>query len=412
MSRAKALCKRVVCMLLAFAFFIATPLLFVPASAATTPDTLKVYAQYWGDADTTVLLGEWTRGELDALSYSGYYGYEGYYCNVTRVCTVMRIHARGVKLKEFLSDIVGVDLDSVRQIDFHTTDIAAGARFVSKGRWELLDSPRYYYPNLMENSHIDYDLDERVVDNEAAASAGAVYVPTILAVVQYSTKNPMDNLSGAMTSDSTFRLCAGQPDLTTKTSFESAKWVDEIYIVFAGAPPEEDTTEPVTSPPEESTTDSISDESTTESTTDESTTSESTTSEGTTESTTAESTTREGITPSETTTAAPAKETTTKPSGKIGGKTKKSEKPAQKKESVTGEVDVEGEVVDPSGKVGRLVIDGYGSTINWKNNTSGDVTALQRPTVTSNGARNTLIFVGLSFAFGAGAMIIWFKKEI
>lgn len=374
-----------VCVLLAVALFIFYG--SVPVSAATVPQTLKVYVQYWGDADSTVLLGEYSRGELESLASSAHYGYEGYYCNVTRVCTVMRIHARGVKLKEFLRDYVGVDLNSVRQIDFHTTDVAADARFVSKGRWELLDSTRYYYPNIIENTHVDYELYERVVDDEAAALEGAVVVPTILATVQYATKNANDRMTAAMTESASFRLCAGQPDLTTKTSFESAKWVDAIYVVLAGSPPEE-TTKPV----------------------------ETTKPSGTNEK---ESTTKEGLTSNK-------KETTTSVEKvTIGSKTKKNkdlyktetnskesnEDSKLKDENTTLSSTINGGDTLSGEKLGQLVIDDYGSIINWKEESSDDIVALQKAAVTTDGARNALIFVGTSFFMGASAMFIWFKRE-
>ena len=397
MRRANAVRRRVVCAVLAFALLVAAPLCFgfgsMPASAETIPDSLRVYAQYWADPDSTVLLGEYSRAELDGLSY-GPMGYEGYYCNVTNVCTVMRIHARGVILASFLRDYVGVDLNSVRQIDFHTTDVAAGARFVSKGRWELLDSPRYYYPHLMENSHIDYDLYERVVDDEEAALEGAVSVPTLLAVVQYATKNPNDNMSGAMTVNSTFRLCIGQVDLTTKTSFESAKWVDEIYVVFAGAPPEETTTE----------------EATTEATTEaESTTVGSKTDKTTTESTTkaaAVTTTQAAVTTITTTTT-----TTKKTSEKTTGRAGKTQKVEEITTAPSGEADIGSSDVVSEVAGRQLIVKGYGSVVNWKEN-SDDITVLKKPTVTTNGARNALALFGVSFAAGAGIMFVWFKKEI
>ena len=254
MNPVSAVRRRAVCALLAICLLLSTSVAFLSGKALDPTQTLKVYAQYWGDPDSATLLKEFTREEITEMSY-GEYGYDGYYCNVTNVNTVMRIHARGVKLAEFLRYEVGVDLTSVRQLDFHTTDVAADARFLSKGREELLDSARYWYPNLIDHAYVEDG--QFKVDDEVAAAEGAVQVPTLIAVVQYSTKNPLDDVSGEMTEKDTFRLCEGQPDLTTKTSFESARWVDEIYVVLAGAPPEEptepDTPEEPTEPDEKPT---------------------------------------------------------------------------------------------------------------------------------------------------------------
>ncbi|MEE1299447.1 MAG: hypothetical protein UHI93_02770 [Acutalibacteraceae bacterium] len=129
--------RQLVSAVLAVVFFLAALSFLLPGRALDATPTLKVYAQYWADPDSATLLGEYSREQLDEWSYSDI-GYEGTYCNVTRVNTVMRTHARGVRLAEFLSQKVGVDLNSVRQLDFHTTDVGAGERFVSKGRQELL----------------------------------------------------------------------------------------------------------------------------------------------------------------------------------------------------------------------------------------------------------------------------------
>lgn len=406
MNKAKKLYRRVLCAVLLFVFFLTAPLLSLPADAATVPDTLKVYAQYWGDPDSAVLLAEFTRDELNALSY-GEYGYEGYYCNVTNWNTVMRIHARGVKLAEFLSECVHVDLNSVRQLDFHTTDVEADARFVSKGRWELLDSPRYYYPHLMENSHIDDELNQRVVDNEEAAREGEVQVPTLLAVVQYSTKNPNDKLTGEMTVDNTFRLCAGQPDLTTKTSFESARWVDEIYVVLAGSPPEEPTNpEP---PPEEPSSEDPSTEPTKAGSEDQHGPAPDTPTEPTTAATqptpdapTARPTTQ----PSSYYHYRPSgRRTTANPGNQLRPSDYTPTAPAAAAPGTGGTTAFQSERMD------QLIVDGYDSLIQWKQDSPDNVTPLQKPVVTTDGVRNAaLLFLG-SFAAGAILMYTWFKKE-
>ena len=137
MNPVSAVRRRAVCALLAICLLLTTSVAFLSGKALDPTQTLKVYAQYWGDPDSATLLKEFTREEIDEMSY-GEYGYDGYYCNVTNVNTVMRIHARGVKLAEFLRYEVGIDLTSVRQLDFHTTDVAADARFLSKGREEWL----------------------------------------------------------------------------------------------------------------------------------------------------------------------------------------------------------------------------------------------------------------------------------
>ncbi len=429
MNKVSALRRRLVCAGFALAFFMAALCAFLPTKAAEPPDTLKVYAQYWGDPDSAKLLKEFSRAELDALSYSEI-GYEGYYCNVTNVNTVMRIHARGFKLAEFLSGQVGLDLNSIRQLDFHTTDVAADARFVSKGREELLDSSRYYYPNLIPNSHMDEESNERVVDDAEAASEGAVQVPTIIATVQYATKNPNDDLTGEMTADTSFRLCAGHPDSElwngqnlTKSSFESAKWIDEIYVVLAGAPPEEPTEpdEEPTQPDEKPTGSDITPPS--EDPTDPPTQPEKPTGSDTTPPTETPtnaptqpekptgsnikpaSTTRRRYTPGTTrrvtqrTVATTRRFTVTNRTVTMTTRSPYIAQPTQPTTAVNSE------------NMGQLVVEGYDSMIQWKQDSPDGVTALQKPLVKTSGVRNALLMFLASFAAGAGIMYTWFKKE-
>ena len=94
MPKTRSLVLRVLYAVVAFVFLMAAPLWFLPAKAEVpTSNSLKVYAQYWGDPDSAVLLGEYSREQLDALSY-GEYGYEGYYGNINTFNNVLRIHAR------------------------------------------------------------------------------------------------------------------------------------------------------------------------------------------------------------------------------------------------------------------------------------------------------------------------------
>ena len=392
MNRVSAVRRRAVCALLAICLLLSTSVAFLTGKALDPTQTLKVYAQYWGDPDSATLLKEFTREEIDEMSY-GEYGYDGYYCNVTNVNTVMRIHARGVKLAEFLRYEVGVDLTSVRQLDFHTTDVAADARFLSKGREELLDSARYWYPNLIDHAYVEDG--QFKVDDEVAAAEGAVQVPTLIAVVQYSTKNPLDDVSGEMTEKDTFRLCEGQPDLTTKTSFESARWVDEIYVVLAGAPPEEPTNpEPTaapkptaapnptetpnpTSPPTAAPTDGPNGQSTTNNGGSNRLTTRRSQSAATTTATTARA--------FSTTTTTAVSETT-----------------RQIAEQTTR--------ID-SVKMEQLVVNGYDSLIQWKQESDEEVSPLKKPLVTTKGARNAAIMFVASFGAGAVAMYRWFKEE-
>lgn len=393
MTKRSYLIRQLVSAVLAVVFFLAALSFLLPGKALDATPTLKVYAQYWADPDSATLLGEYSREQLDEWSYSDI-GYEGTYCNVTRVNTVMRTHARGVRLAEFLSQKVGVDLNSVRQLDFHTTDVGEGERFVSKGRQELLDDVRWYYPNLYNNFHADEENNCIVVDDVDKVWEGAVQVPTIIATVQYATKNPIDDLSDEMTTEDTFRLCAGQVDMTTKSSFESARAVDEIYVVFAGAPPE-DPTEPDEKPTQPDEKPTGSDTTPTETPTDAPTQPQQPTGSNITP---APSTRR--YTPATTRRVTQRTVTTTR-RFTVTNRTITTRSPyiAQNTTAVNSQ------------NMGQLVVDGYDSMIQWKKESPDGVTALQKPLVKTSGVRNALLLFLASFAAGAYSMYSWFKKE-
>ena len=393
MTRTSNYARRFFSAVVTFVFFLSALPFLLPGRALDATQTLKVYAQYWADPDSATLLGEYTREQMDEWSYSDI-GYEGTYCNVTRVNTVMRTHARGVKLAEFLSQKVGVDLNSVRQLDFHTTDVGAGERFVSKGRQELLDDVRWYYPNLYNNFHADEENNCIVVDDVDKVWEGAVQVPTIIATVQYATKNPIDDLSEEMTTEDTFRLCAGQVDMTTKSSFESARAVDEIYVVFAGAPPEEPT-EPDEKPTQPDEKPTGSDTTPTETPTDAPTQPQQPTGSNITP---APSTRR--YTPATTRRVTQRTVTTTR-RYTVTNRTITTRSPyiAQPTTAVNSE------------QMGQLVVEGYDSMIQWKKESPDGVTALQKPLVKTSGVRNALLLFLASFAAGAYSMYSWFKKE-
>ena len=384
--------RRVSSLVLAVVFFLSALTFLIPGRALAPTSTLKVYAQYWGDPDSATLLGEYNREELDALSYTEDMGYEGYYCNVTRVHTVMRVHARGVRLAEFLRDKVGVDLNSVRQLDFHTIDVGSGDRFVSKGRQELLDDVRWYYPHLHEYSHWDQEIDDFVIDDEAKASEDAVQVPTILATVQYATKNPQDDLSEEMTTEDTFRLCEGQLDLTTATSFESARAVDAIYIEFAGAPPEEPTEKP-TQPDEKPTGSDITP-----------------TPEDPTTPTEPEKPTGSNITPAPTTPQ--SQRTTRRTTQRTTRRTLTTRNNTVTNRTVTMTTSpyiAQGTTAANGNKMGQLVVNGY--DVQWRKESEEEVTPLQKRTVKTSGVRNAVLLFLASFAAGGVSMFEWFKKE-
>ena len=59
----------------------------------------------------------------------------------------------------------------------------------------------------------------------------------------------------------------------------------------------------------------------------------------------------------------------------------------------------------------QLVVNDYDSLIRWKEDSPEEVSALQKPIVTTNGARNAILLFLLSFAAGGFMMFRWYIKE-
>jgi hypothetical protein len=130
--------------------------------------------------------------------------------------------ASGVRLTDLLAD-AGIGVNSVQSFTFYCTD----GYITNFTKQALLDTPRYYYPNIVT----DWDSNTGAADLPGATD-GAVQVPTILAVEDNwgRFENPPD--FSAMTGDIAFRLIFGQTDTRTPDAAHSAKWVREIDVTI------------------------------------------------------------------------------------------------------------------------------------------------------------------------------------
>ncbi|MFA5383948.1 MAG: S-layer homology domain-containing protein [Eubacteriales bacterium] len=129
--------------------------------------------------------------------------------------------ARGVKVTDILTN-AGIDVSSVNNIIFKSTD----GYSVQLTKQYLLNTVRYYYPNLTTNWD---DANQKV---GAGTLDGGVQVEPILALVSYYKRfdpapgfNLMDNANA-------LRLCFGQDpnNINEVTSNRFAKWVNEIDV--------------------------------------------------------------------------------------------------------------------------------------------------------------------------------------
>jgi hypothetical protein len=137
--------------------------------------------------------------------------------------------AVGVNLSDLLMD-AGVDVNSIQTFYFNTNDVEVGW-YINLDKYDLLETPRYYYPNLP--SHWDYDTKSPM----EGALDGAVQVEPIIAYKDnWHRYDPIPCFDNFDTS-SRFRLLFGQRDVSEDNAYQSAKWIHTIEIMLGGMPP-------------------------------------------------------------------------------------------------------------------------------------------------------------------------------
>ena len=151
------------------------------------------------------------------------------YTYIDNMPAVVIDSGRGVKFSDLLAD-AGIDVNSIEKFYFYSTDVKVGW-YEDLDKDYLLDTPRYYYPNLP--SHWDYGMQSSL----PGATDGAVRVDTIIAYWdnwKRFVRTPNFNVHDKTTA---FRLLFGQTDTSTHTAYRSVMWVHEIDVLLGGAPP-------------------------------------------------------------------------------------------------------------------------------------------------------------------------------
>lgn len=185
-------------------------------------DTLTIKVGYFGDSYYTKKV--YTLSDFDKLPQV-----QQAYTSIDNLPAICIDAAAGVKLRDLLID-AGIDINSIQKFYFYSTDIKKGW-YQCLDKADLLDTPRYYYPNLP--SHWDYDTQSPM----DGALDGAVQVDTIIAYKdnwqRYDDTPDFDNFD----TSTRFRLLFGQKDTTEHNAPQSAKWVHSIEIMLGGMPP-------------------------------------------------------------------------------------------------------------------------------------------------------------------------------
>ena len=186
--------------------------------------TLTVKAGYFGTPYNTQRV--FTFSDLEAMADV----YQAY-TFIDSMPAVVLDSAQGVKLTDILEGS-GIDIDSIDKLYFYTTDVNKGW-YQSLSKSFLLDTKRYYYPNLP--THWDYD-EEKVLPG---AEEGAIAVEPIIAVRDYWKRFATAPDFSQMVESNGFRLVFGQSDTSTSTAMRSAKWIREISVMLMGKPPDQ-----------------------------------------------------------------------------------------------------------------------------------------------------------------------------
>ncbi|ACV64207.1 Ig domain protein group 2 domain protein [Desulfofarcimen acetoxidans DSM 771] len=185
-------------------------------------DTLVIKVGYFGGPYYTKKV--YTLSDFDQLSQV-----KQAYTFIDSMPSVCMDAATGVRLTDLLAD-AGIDVNSVQKFYFYATDIRKGW-YQCLDKSYLLDTPRYYYPNLPAGW--DYEKGSSTLE----AVYGAIRVDPIIAYKDnWQRYGEVPDFSVYDTS-TRFRLLFGQKEPDECTAPQSAKWVHSIDVMLGGMPP-------------------------------------------------------------------------------------------------------------------------------------------------------------------------------
>lgn len=192
------------------------------ASAGEPATSLTIKVGYFGLPYTAVKV--YSVSDLEAMPQV-----QQAYTFIDSMPAVVTDSAKGVKLTDLLAD-AGIDVSSIEVFYFYTTDIHKGW-YETLPKSYLLDTERYYYPNLPTH------WDSNTQSSLPGAEDEAIRVEPIIAIQDNWQRFVASPDFTKMTGDNAFRLVFGQTDTSTRNAFRSAKWIHEISVMLTGTPP-------------------------------------------------------------------------------------------------------------------------------------------------------------------------------
>ncbi|TEB07063.1 Kappa-carrageenase precursor [Pelotomaculum schinkii] len=191
-------------------------------SIGVPADTLTIKVGYFGGPYYTKKV--YTASDLDAMPQV-----QQAYTFIDNMPAVVIDSAKGIKLTDLLAD-AGIDVNSVEAFYFYATDTKVGW-YQCLPKSYLLDTARYYYPNLP--THWDSDTHSSI----PGAVYGAIRVAPIIATRDNWQRFATAPDFSVNDTSTRFRLLFGQDDTNTRTAFRSVKWVHAIEVMLGGTPP-------------------------------------------------------------------------------------------------------------------------------------------------------------------------------
>lgn len=236
----------VTAMVICQVYFIVPGIAHAEEGSGVAGKVLSVRVQYAAEREDKIReKASFTSAQLSNMGATVYR-----YTNVTDVGTVLQIVAVGPELVDVI-EAAGIDLNSVKTINFRTTD-GSGTNSQYSRNFDVgkhLTSARYYYPNLPRN--YERDSDNQTLTPLPGSLDGAKNVPSILALRSASTKNPNKVLSESeMDLSEAFRFCLGQTPLKEGletipgydggdvNAMDSAQYIYGMDITLHGSPVE------------------------------------------------------------------------------------------------------------------------------------------------------------------------------
>lgn len=204
----------------------------IQSADANAVDKLTIKVGYYGwDPDDYVVKEVFTASELYSM---GTVTNDYTYWDGSRRVAIDS--SMGVPLSTVL-DAAGIDQSSIANLDFWTADSGNGA-FTSFTWKQLLGTKRYYFKNLP--AYFSFDEFGRVVCDTDEAWKDAKKVMPMMALEENWTWYEIGTEDATGTDNygtaNRFRLNFGQTDPMERRTFNSAKMVHTIYVMFSGTP--------------------------------------------------------------------------------------------------------------------------------------------------------------------------------